>query len=92
MVGHVVHRSLESEHSPAHPRRKRVESYLLIRNSCRCGDLICVKDAFLKILTTSQSKMLAMNALQLRQNITDELEFEPRIDAAHIGVAVDKGA
>jgi osmotically-inducible protein OsmY len=33
-----------------------------------------------------------MNALQLRQNVLDELEFEPSIDAAHIGVAVDKGA
>ena len=33
-----------------------------------------------------------MNALQLRQNILDELEFEPSIDAAHVGVAVDKGA
>ena len=33
-----------------------------------------------------------MNALQLRQNVLDELEFEPSIDAAHIGIAVDKGA
>jgi len=33
-----------------------------------------------------------MNALQLRQNVLDELEFEPSIDAAHIGVVVDKGA
>jgi osmotically-inducible protein OsmY len=33
-----------------------------------------------------------MNALQLRQNVLDELEFEPRINAAHIGVAADKGA
>jgi osmotically-inducible protein OsmY len=33
-----------------------------------------------------------MNALQFRQNVLDELEFEPSIDAAHIGVAVDKGA
>ena len=32
-----------------------------------------------------------MNALQLRQNVVDELEYEPSIDAAHIGVAVDKG-
>ena len=28
---------------------------------------------------------------QLRQDILDELEFEPSIDAAHIGVAVDDG-
>jgi osmotically-inducible protein OsmY len=35
---------------------------------------------------------LNMNALQLRHNVLDELEFEPSIDAAHIGVAVDKGA
>ena len=27
----------------------------------------------------------------LRQNILDELEFEPSIDAAHIGLAVDNG-
>jgi osmotically-inducible protein OsmY len=32
-----------------------------------------------------------MRALQLRQDILDELEFEPSIDAAHIGVAVDSG-
>jgi osmotically-inducible protein OsmY len=28
---------------------------------------------------------------QLRQNVIDELEFEPRIDARNIGVAVDDG-
>ena len=27
----------------------------------------------------------------LRQSIIDELDFEPRIDAAHIGVAVENG-
>jgi osmotically-inducible protein OsmY len=32
-----------------------------------------------------------MSALQLRQNVLDELEYEPSIDAEHIGVAVDKG-
>lgn len=32
-----------------------------------------------------------MRALQLRQDILDELEFEPSIDAAHIGVTVDRG-
>ena len=32
-----------------------------------------------------------MSELQLRQDVVDELEFEPRVDAAHIGVAVDKG-
>jgi osmotically-inducible protein OsmY len=32
-----------------------------------------------------------MRALQLRQDILDELEFEPSIDAAHIGVAVECG-
>jgi osmotically-inducible protein OsmY len=32
-----------------------------------------------------------VNDLQLRQNIIDELEFEPSVDAAHIGVAVDGG-
>ena len=32
-----------------------------------------------------------MSDLALRQNIIDELEFEPSIDAADIGVAVDSG-
>src|SRR6516225_12030655 len=32
-----------------------------------------------------------MSDLTLRQDILDELEFEPRIDAANIGVAVAKG-
>jgi osmotically-inducible protein OsmY len=32
-----------------------------------------------------------MSSLQLRQDILDELEYEPSVDAAHIGVAVDKG-
>jgi osmotically-inducible protein OsmY len=32
-----------------------------------------------------------MNDLTLRQSIIDELEFEPSVDAAHIGVSVDGG-
>jgi osmotically-inducible protein OsmY len=32
-----------------------------------------------------------MRDLDLRQNIVDELEFEPSIDAANIGVAVENG-
>lgn len=32
-----------------------------------------------------------MNDLSLRQDIVDELEFEPSVDAAHIGVAVECG-
>ena len=32
-----------------------------------------------------------MDAKQLRQNVLDELQFEPSIDAANIGVAVDGG-
>ena len=32
-----------------------------------------------------------MNDKQLRQNVIDELDFEPSIDAANIGVAVDDG-
>ena len=32
-----------------------------------------------------------MNDIELRQAIIDELEFEPSVDAANIGVAVDKG-
>lgn len=32
-----------------------------------------------------------MGELQVREDIIDELEFEPSVDAAHIGVAVDAG-
>lgn len=32
-----------------------------------------------------------MSDLQLRQDVVDELEYEPSIDAAHVGVAVEKG-
>ena len=32
-----------------------------------------------------------MTDKQLRQDILDELDFEPSIDAAHIGVAADRG-
>lgn len=32
-----------------------------------------------------------MNDKQLRQDVIDELDFEPSIDAAHIGVAAEKG-
>jgi osmotically-inducible protein OsmY len=32
-----------------------------------------------------------MSDLQLRQDVVDELEFEPSVNAAHIGVAVDNG-
>jgi osmotically-inducible protein OsmY len=32
-----------------------------------------------------------MSSLQLRQDVLDELEYEPSIDAAHIGVAADAG-
>jgi hypothetical protein len=28
-----------------------------------------------------------MSELQLRQDVVDELEYEPSVDAAHIGVA-----
>ena len=33
-----------------------------------------------------------MNDLQLRKDVLDELEFEPRVNAASIGVAVERGA
>jgi osmotically-inducible protein OsmY len=36
-------------------------------------------------------RKMIMSGINLRQNILDELEFEPSIDAANIGVAVDKG-
>ena len=32
-----------------------------------------------------------MDDTVLRQYVIDELEFEPSVNAAHIGVAVDKG-
>ena len=32
-----------------------------------------------------------MSDLQLRQNVLDELEFEPSVNAAHVGVTVDNG-
>ena len=32
-----------------------------------------------------------MDESTLRQDIIDELEFEPSINAAHIGVAVERG-
>jgi osmotically-inducible protein OsmY len=32
-----------------------------------------------------------MNDLSLRENVLGELEFEPSVNAAHIGVAVEKG-
>ena len=32
-----------------------------------------------------------MDSMQLRQNIIDELEFEPSLDPANIGVAVENG-
>jgi len=35
--------------------------------------------------------ILVMNDMTLRQNIIDELEFEPSLDAANIGVAVENG-
>jgi osmotically-inducible protein OsmY len=34
---------------------------------------------------------LIMSDLQLRKDVLDELEYEPSVNAAHIGVAVDKG-
>lgn len=32
-----------------------------------------------------------MSDLQLRQDVLDELEYEPKVDAAHIGAAVNQG-
>lgn len=32
-----------------------------------------------------------MSDITIRQNVMDELEFEPSVDAAHIGVAVENG-
>jgi hypothetical protein len=35
---------------------------------------------------------IIMNDLQLRKDVLDELGFEPRVNAASIGVAVERGA
>ena len=32
-----------------------------------------------------------MSELKLHQDVVDELEFEPSVNAAHIGVAAEKG-
>ena len=32
-----------------------------------------------------------MSELQLRQDVVDELEYEPSVDVVHIAFAVDKG-
>src|SRR5271170_3715740 len=34
---------------------------------------------------------VAMSDMSLRQNVLDELEFDPAVDATKIGVAIDKG-
>jgi osmotically-inducible protein OsmY len=39
----------------------------------------------------NQGEEFIMSDISLRQDILDELEFEPSIDAAHIGVAVENG-
>jgi osmotically-inducible protein OsmY len=44
----------------------------------------------IKRLRSQEGKAL-MNDMTLRQNVMDELEFEPSVDAANIGVAVDNG-
>ena len=33
-----------------------------------------------------------MSEITLRQDVLDELEFEPSVNAAHIGVAINDGA
>jgi osmotically-inducible protein OsmY len=40
---------------------------------------------------SSTKRRALMNDKQLRQDVLDELDFEPSIDAANIGVAVDEG-
>jgi osmotically-inducible protein OsmY len=42
-------------------------------------------------ILASHERRAAMDDKQLQQCVLDELEFEPSIDAAHIGVAVDSG-
>src|SRR5688572_28196924 len=39
----------------------------------------------------NQAREPAMNEMQLRQDVFDELEFEPSINAAHVGVAAEGG-
>jgi osmotically-inducible protein OsmY len=40
---------------------------------------------------SGQTKEKIMSDAQIRQDILDELDFEPSVNAAHIGVAVDNG-
>jgi hypothetical protein len=47
-----------------------------------CGALIFVD--------TTLARSHQVSDLELRQDVLDELEFEPRIDAAHIGVTSDR--
>jgi len=35
--------------------------------------------------------MRNVSEMQLRQDVIDELEFEPSVNAAHVGVAAEKG-
>jgi osmotically-inducible protein OsmY len=50
----------------------------------RAGNAFCV-------LGKASTEETIMIDLTLREDILDELEFDPSIDAAHIGVAVDNG-
>jgi osmotically-inducible protein OsmY len=43
------------------------------------------------IVINFMKRRTAMDDKQLRQNVLEELDFEPSVDAAHIGVAVDDG-
>ena len=57
--------------------------------------MICVNDGSFGsyLLARKQEKSEPiMNDLQLRKDVLDELEFEPRVNAASIGVAVERGA
>lgn len=57
--------------------------------------MICVNAAGEELIILRELNLpeegLIMSDRSLRQNIVDELEFEPSIDAANIGVAVDRG-
>jgi len=45
-----------------------------------------------QIANLIRQRRFAMNSdLQLRQDVLDELEFEPSVNAAHIGVTANHG-
>lgn len=65
-------------------RLKRVICFDLHQQICRRGSAIWP-------LIIEALRRPIMNELRLRDDILDELAYEPVVDSAHIGVAVDQG-